>query len=232
MKKFVLFIALCLLAPSTALAADLGLYVAPKIGWSYVIMDEMKTRAEVSGLGSAQMKDDGDGNAFMGGLAIGYDFNVKHGVPVRTELEYMYRSRVDDTMSVNVAGSRASSKQKYDIQTLMVNAYYDFNTNTIVTPYVGGGIGLAFVDGKASGSLDDVGVSLNKDSTTNFAWNIGAGVGFDVTDSATIDLGYRFAGFGEAESKSREFAGGALRIKNETNYLFAHEVLLALRWTF
>jgi len=44
----------------------------------------------------------------------------------------------------------------------------------------------------------------------NFAWNIGAGVGFDLTENWTLDAGYRFVGLGSVKTKTGplEVGGG------------------------
>jgi opacity protein-like surface antigen len=65
--------------------------------------------------------------------------------------------------------------------TLMANGYYDVGTSSGITPYVMAGAGIANVD-----------VSWASDSSTSFAWQVGAGLDFKIDDNFTFDVGYRY----------------------------------------
>ena len=224
--------------------AQSGVYVAPKLGFGYVIMDKAKFTVDAPYLStpSFSTKDDGNDSVFALGLAVGYDFKVKHNLPVRAELEYMYYGGAEDSFTYfdKYAWIDTKIKNEYDIQTLFANFYYDFETGTAFTPYVGGGIGLALIDNKGSATLlwSSVGwydekYKISSNDSTNFAWNIGGGVGFDLTDNLTLDLNYRFAGLGEAETKKTDVtSSGAILLKNKTSNLYMHQALLSLRYTF
>lgn len=73
---------------------------------------------------------------------------------------------------------------------MMANAYYDFKNSSIVTPYIGGGIGFANVN-VGDGNVGGVQVWADDDDTV-FAYQLAIGTGFDVTKELTIDLGYRY----------------------------------------
>jgi len=75
----------------------------------------------------------------------------------------------------------------------------------------------------------------------NFAWNIGAGVGFDLTENWTLDAGYRFVGLGSVKTKTGPLeVGGDLfdgtiidgRGHGKTKNLYQHQFALGLRYTF
>jgi opacity protein-like surface antigen len=102
-------------------------------------------------------------NGYGGGLAIGYDFG-----PARLEVEGSYRNS-------NAEAGDADLK----IKALMVNAYADFSTGGMATPYLGAGIGYAKV--AVENEKDDV-----------FAGQLAAGVLFALSPTVAIDLGYRF----------------------------------------
>jgi opacity protein-like surface antigen len=79
--------------------------------------------------------------------------------------------------------------------------------------------------------------SMKKKSSTNFAWNLGAGVGYAFTDNISLDVGYRFTGVGEGETKNTDTSGtshhpGKTFEKWKTDDLYIHQVMAGLRFTF
>lgn len=156
----------------------------------------------------------GDQDQTVGlGAAIGYDFFPAAAMPVRIELELMYQTEAKH--------SDSGSTLKNSVSTVFVNGFYDFHTGTIFTPYVGLGIGTAWVDSR--GSVNEHGAGAGTE--TNFAWNVGGGVGIELSYNLTLDLNYRYAGFGTARtgSSSLGVADGSLR---------THQFLAGMRYTF
>jgi outer membrane autotransporter protein len=92
------------------------------------------------------------------------------------------------------------------ILTVMANAYYDFDTDSGIRPYIMGGAGIADVD-----------TNQDTDSETVFAWQVGAGLGFEVADNTTLDLGYRYLKPSEIE---------------DSIDIESHNVMLGLRYQF
>jgi opacity protein-like surface antigen len=252
MKRFTgLFVLLGMLAlPLSASAAGkTGIYVAPKFVYGFTQMNSMKGTwgdeyPALDDFFSLNMGNKND-SAFGGALAIGYDFNKKFQVPVRTELEYATFSEVSGKMRDSDPGSGflnddydISLKQKLQIQTLFVNAYYDFRNDTPFTPYFGAGMGLAFIKTKASvgaefglAFISESG-STGSSTSTNFAWNIGTGVAYDINEALSLDLGYRFAGLGEAKTKWARDGDGDPLARSKTGDVYMHQVMLGLRFTF
>ena len=74
----------------------------------------------------------------------------------------------------------------------MFNGYYDFTTSTAFSPYVGGGLGLAMIEAESFGvaAIPDV---LDDDGTV-IAYQLMAGVGYDISDRTTIFAEYRYFG--------------------------------------
>jgi opacity protein-like surface antigen len=60
--------------------------------------------------------------------------------------------------------------------TVLGNAYFDFSNETMFTPYVGAGLGYAWVDNNPNG----------------VAIGLSAGVAVDLSENLTLDAGYRF----------------------------------------
>ena len=105
---------------------------------------------------------------------------------------------------------------KLEHLTGMVNAYWDVPTGTRLRPYVGGGLGTVHaVMHKSARNLtptppsvleqftpevqakirEQGGILLADDSDQDrwgFCWQVGAGIGFDLTESLTVRAGYRF----------------------------------------
>lgn len=116
----------------------------------------------------------------------------------------------------------------------LANAYIDLGTWRGVTPYVGGGIGLASVSVLG---LEDVNVPHNgwaygEDNTeTNFAWALYAGVSYDVTSQFTLDLGYRYLDMGDAKSGPvTTYLGDLAYDGQELRDITSHDLMLSARW--
>lgn len=66
---------------------------------------------------------------------------------------------------------------------IMANAWFEFMGGGAISPFIGAGIGWGKVDMEASDlSADDSGL----------AWQIGAGIGFDISDTTQVRLEYRY----------------------------------------
>ncbi|HEX2842440.1 outer membrane protein [Hyphomicrobium sp.] len=117
----------------------------------------------------------------------------------------------------------------------LFNAYIDLGTWHGVTPYVGGGIGLAYIDVQG---YKDVNVPANSvwygnadKGQTNFAWALYAGLSYDVTPQFTVDLGYRYTDLGTVEtgattSYDGAFTNGGLEIRD----IVSHDLLFSARY--
>lgn len=77
---------------------------------------------------------------------------------------------------------------------LLANAWVQLPTATRFTPYAGGGIGGAWVKPDWNWGPGEYG---HVDGGTAFAWQVGGGVNFAVTERWAIDLGYRYKAIGD-----------------------------------
>ena len=195
MKNIVRALILCLMvfSASTAFAADqIGIYLQPKLVYGLTQIEGVKGYLDVdSSLGSGSTSGKVIGSktddAFGGSLALGYDFSKQFNIPLRAELEYSAFSDVESRRNTQVFAVDAKVKTKIGIQTLFVNAYWDIDTGTSWQPYLTGGLGMAFIDTKGTLELDGFKDSSSK-TKTNFAWNLGLGIGYDINPSWTVDL--------------------------------------------
>ncbi|HDY2938059.1 TPA: porin family protein, partial [Escherichia coli] len=150
---------------------------------------------------------DGHNTVFSGGIAFGYDLHPQFSIPVRTELEFYARGKADTTYNLykDHAG-HSDLKNEVSVNSLMLNAYYDFRNDSAFTPWVSAGIGYARIhqESTGSGSWDygygeRVRYSISRSgSADNFAWSIGAGVRYDVTPDIALDLSYRYLDAGKS----------------------------------
>ena len=117
--------------------------------------------------------------------------------------------------------------------TLMFNGYYDLGNFSGFVPYVGAGVGFAF------NKVDEVYFTGNPfltnrifgDERWSLAWSLMAGVGYQITDRITLDVGYRYLDMGKAESGTIDNAGFT-NPKVRIDELAAHEVKVGLRFAF
>lgn len=228
MKKNLLFpalvlaLALGLLLPlcPMARAEQFGLYLTPKLvyGVQKFDMKESVTNGSMS-LGSHSE------NVFGAGLAAGYDFGLYSAVPVRAELEYATFTEAKGSSSGRTLGQTYNASGKVDVDTLFLNAYYDFHNETRFTPYLGVGLGLSFLSMKGS----DTGNHFGRHDETNFAWNAGLGCAYLLTEGVSLDLGYRYANLGEAKTESLPVHGIS---SLKTDDVTMHQFMLGARFSF
>ena len=103
---------------------------------------------------------------------IGYDF-----IGPRLEVEVGYGQI---PVSVNIPGTAITNK--VGALTTMANVLYDFMPTSQWTPYVGAGLGVAFIDSNASlGS-------------TQFAWQAMVGLAYNINSSMRVGIEGRYFG--------------------------------------
>jgi opacity protein-like surface antigen len=130
---------------------------------------------------------------FIVGGAVGMNFgHVVSGL--RGEVEVAYRqSKLDGVWTTFETPNLSTGAIDGDHSTfsVMANVWYDF-TLAGVSPYIGGGIGWAEteVDGNLTGGPAGDGPFDFSDS--GFAWQLGAGINFDISPNVKLGVGYRY----------------------------------------
>ena len=171
--------------------------------------------------------------------AIGASQELKYG-KLRGELEFgtSESSKEHNNFPFKISNDYVHD---FDIKTsfysAMLNLYYDIDTGTKFTPYIGGGIGYARVKSKAAVTGDTPFGAIDMNSSThenNFAWQLGFGVSYQVTDNIDIDLGYRYSDYGNAkDSVATPIPGLDKTLYADAKYsITSHEALLGLRYSF
>ena len=208
MKKILLLTGVACLLGTQANAIDITPYVSAKLKYSMM-------EPEVDFTKTGGDKFDVDDKVFGGAVAVGLSTKLPAGA-IRTELEYNKSADAKKTHAVAVEGINGSGAFKVETHSFMLNGYYDFDTNTQIKPYIGAGIGYtklkssAKYNGESLGSMDD----------NTFTWQIGAGIGYQLNDNVTAEVGYRYVDYGDFKEDE---------VKLESK---AHEIMLGLRYTF
>ncbi len=97
----------------------------------------------------------------------------------------------------------------------MANAYFDYLTCTPWTPYVGAGLGISHI------KADDGYVAK---SANNLAWQVMAGLAYDIDSNWTVDAGYRYADLGRIR---KNWGEGVTKVTARD-----HEIMFGARYNF
>ncbi len=195
------------------------IYLALKANWA-VVNAKINTKNTTSGTSSP--RNSFDKSVLGGALALGYDFEKNSNYPIRIELEYTFYGATNNHYRTN---STDYTSYHTDISTLFFNCYYDFHTETLVTPYLGGGIGMAMLALEGESTSSGVTSSFEKKSETNFTWNIGFGVSYEISETVKLDLAYRYVHFQDIQSKKLDTS----RLESKSR---AQQIMFAIRWDY
>lgn len=185
--------------------------------------------------GGLSFPDDTDFNTL--GVNIGNEYDTGYFISgaaginnllgvggLRGELEIGYSDA--DIKSHSVGGTKFTGNNAFGNTNLtygLASIYYDFNTGTIVKPFIGAGGGIADV------SFDDHGVSATgtvlSDSAIAYAYHVTAGANVEITKSLNFELAYRYLGTTGAELTARDGTTTSVDTGD-------HQVLFGLRQSF
>lgn len=224
-KRIALAVALTLALSVPAMAENSGFYVGLKF------LDSIQSTGSMSRSGAVVNAFDVKNysqNTVGGGIYAGYDFYSLNQVPLRAEIEYAIRTNSTTSWDLKSGGNSADLKATWGLQTLFLNAYWDFHNSTAFTPYVGAGLGMGFLKSKYEIEIPGVGSESTTNLNTVFAWNAGAGVSYAFTDNISADLTYRFVGLGYSETE-KTILGEKQKLGMAP---YANEFSLGLRYTF
>jgi len=135
---------------------------------------------------------------FVVGGAVGMSLNqFMQGLRVEAEVGYRQQNvnGVWNSTVVTTGGTTSvTGTLDYDHSSLsvMANVWYDFNVAG-VTPYIGGGIGWAQTEVEGNYvDLTSPGIVPFSFDDNGFAWQLGAGVNFDIAPNMKLGVGYRY----------------------------------------
>ena len=142
------------------------------------------------------------------GLGIGYEFNnwLRFDVTgeYRTKAGFKATGSYTDFCGGGVCFDVNSGN--FSAAVFMANAYIDLGTWWCITPFIGAGIGGAYdmisgVQDNGIISNGSVGFGFGPNSSNlNLAWNIQAGLTYNVSNNLKIDLSWRYLNMGSPET--------------------------------
>jgi opacity protein-like surface antigen len=91
-------------------------------------------------------------------------------------------------LGVSTAALVADGRGDIDTDTWMLNAYYDFDLGSRLTPYVGVGLGLS----ESELVFNPSGVAVLSDEDRVFAWQLMGGVSYAFSDTLSLYGNYRY----------------------------------------
>lgn len=125
------------------------------------------------------------------GYVLGGAIGAKIWDPLRAEVELSYARWKGDELNREL-GPDGGVKGHIEAVYLLGNLWYDIQTDSGFTPYLGGGAGIGWAD--ADTHFYDNAPFGYGDGEAGFAFQLGAGVKFDITENIGFDVGYRFKG--------------------------------------
>jgi OmpA-OmpF porin, OOP family len=204
-------------APLAARAQPIdGVYVGANLGYNQLGSEKLKN---VPGQPSLSFH-----GGYVADIHAGYGF----GDGVRVELEGSYTNNQVDKAHYNGQQTASGNEAKYGI---MANVLYDLDLGVpYFYPYIGGGVGVQYVDFKGV-HVPDLGVSADYTRPT-FAYQGIAGFSTPIPGVAGLstDVEYRYLG----TTGSRTYRGtidndyAVVKVGNEHN----NQITLGLRYAF
>ena len=245
-KIFFVIASAALALPTLANAADIIDYIPepdpiPFGGWylrgdiGVKIYHAPQAKFDANGIGAFRNED--LDSTFIVGAGVGYRWNDWFRTDLTVDYEFAagFSGEAVCPAPCGALGAGFYSRESADIDawTVMLNAYFDVGTWNGITPYVGAGIGGAYLQTSnvrfynPNGSTGSYGGA----GKWNLAWALMAGAAFDLSPSMTLDTGYQFRSLGSAQSaKITSVPPGTQRIEYED--IYAHELRVGLRYNF
>lgn len=218
------FVGLCINAPSIVNAADMPPPPPPPPSYVEVVNKQPSCLyGRVDGGATFHKRPTVTKNT-AGGIVSATDEKVHtHGF-----VEAGVGCQFTDNMRVEVVGGYRFKKSitdpfnsldmKLTTYTGFVNAFWDITNYNGFTPYLGAGVGFAHH------RLSNVVLPANSASgnRTDLAYNVTAGIAYDLTTNLKLDAAYRYVDLGAARSKGTE--------PTTVDDLRAHEFKVGLRY--
>lgn len=184
-----------LMSTSAVYAADQDarFYVSGHVGGAIVanVMDTAENEASSSDTAKLEAKY----NTGVNGLAaLGYMFNNNFGAELQTGFMHANMNKMES------ANTEVSTSGSLNAIPVMVNGYWHFsNLSDTLVPYVGVGAGYASVQAK----FNNVGTTNTDNNTTTgtMAYQGIVGLGYNLSDNATLGAEYRYFSTTNADFK-------------------------------
>lgn len=172
-----IFLTVSSLIFNNAEAAETDKYYA-KVNLGWAISPNNKVDIYEDGK-TDTFKTRGSGSFVNGALGLGYKLNKN----LRSDVElYM-----DDGIQGRKRYQHSLVNYKVKTRAVFFNGYYDYSNITSLTPFIMAGVG------HATNHLDISTCHRSyKKSMNGIAWQVGAGIAYDVSNNISLELGYKF----------------------------------------
>lgn len=200
------------------------------------------------------------GGSFAG-AGIGYQFSKWFRADITGEYRFSGQvkafDRIDFIGPAGVPGyTQEVNEGKYAATVGMVNGYIDLGTWYGITPFFGGGVGVAYNrfygfsddslttqaidDGTGAPVVDGTGAIVmattpsggffKEGSKTSFAWALHAGLAYDVTPNFKVELAYRYLNLGHGKTGPLNCFCGTTFSPYKIKDIESHDIKLGMRW--
>lgn len=187
-----------LLASAPAFAAD-DFYVALRLqSADQKLADAKLTSPRVDDRVKSPARD----NDLNGAIAIGHAFADGW----RLEGEYTVRKNAQFDSHWSPFNANVN-RMEVNAQRLMLNGYKDFAITDKISVYGMAGVGLAQIE--AEGYQTNPGRRFASHTQNNFAYSLGLGVDYALTERVTLGTGYRYVNMGKIETGRNTFVNRA-----------------------
>jgi len=180
-------------------AADTGLYFNADAGANWA------QDADISvGGGSGNLKTD---IGFRFSAGVGYNLNKNWGVEFDTGWVWNSIDKIKDS-----GGSTSFDDSSFSHIPFMVNVIYRYPLGAKFETYIGGGVGGAY-------SVLDIDEDFAKDDDGDvvFAWQAIAGVRYNISETMSVGVGYKYLGTTEGKY---DIEGESVKIDSVNNHTF------------
>ena len=174
------------------------------------------------------------------GAAVGYRFNqwfradVSAEYRMRTSFDGLDRADTTYDGAVNWDQTNQYRANKSEVL-LLANAFVDLGNYHGLPPYVGAGVGASYttISNFTDTNVPTNGVAFADDNSEwNLAWALHAGLGYEVNDRLTLELGYRYLHIGDASSGDIKTFTGVNNVNNPLEFedITSHDFHVGMRW--
>jgi opacity protein-like surface antigen len=213
MKKFTVCAVICFFLALPTISFGAGMYGSFNGGVAQPADGDMS----ISGVGSAELEYD---TTYTVAGAIGYRFGDFGDFRVEGEVAYQNNEvdRVEsNSLPVDLGDEVILSSMEASILSFLFNGYIDFYYGSALSLFVTAGGGVAVIDGEMT--VDGV---TNDGDDTVFAYQLGAGAGYAVTETVTLDCKYRYF-----RTEELNIEGGDVEVASPS-----HSITLGIRVAF
>jgi opacity protein-like surface antigen len=144
------------------------------------------------------------------GFGVGYEWNnwLRFDVTGEYRTKAMFKATGSYTDSCTGGGTCFDvNTGNYSAAVVLGNAYIDLGTWWCLTPYIGAGVGGAFSritgvqdNGINSNGSVGFGFAPGDSWSTTLAWDVQAGLTYNVTNTFKVDFNYRFLSLGSPQT--------------------------------